>query len=64
MPERKTTYQFGDMLVGDTVSFHAPTPEDVKRIARNASQYGLRTDRFYRCSTDRATRQTTVTRIR
>jgi alkylation response protein AidB-like acyl-CoA dehydrogenase len=46
-----------------TPNLHARL-EDVKRIARNASQYGLRNDRFYKCSTDRVTRQITLTRIR
>lgn len=61
---RKAVYPFGSMAVGDTATFPAPTADDVKRIARNASQYGLRHDRSYRCRTDTATRLTTVTRIR
>jgi len=61
---RKSTYHLGSMIVGDMVTFDAPTKEDVKRIARNASQYGLRNGRFYRCSTDKVTRQITLTRIR
>jgi len=61
---RKAVYPFGRMAVGDTATFPAPTADDVKRIARNASQYGLRHDRYYRCRTDRETRTLTVTRIR
>lgn len=61
---RKPTYHLGPMIVGDMVTFHAPTKADVKRIARNASQYGLRNDRFYRCSTDKETRLLTITRVR
>ena len=61
---RKAVYPFGSMAVGDTATFAAPTAGDVKRIARNASQYGLRHDRCYRCRTDTATRLTTVTRVR
>lgn len=61
---RPPTYPFPHMAVGATAAMPAPTPADVKRIARNASQYGLRHDRFYRCSTDRDTRTMTITRIR
>ena len=61
---RKPTYHFGSMIVGDMVTFDAPTPADVKRIARNASQYGQRNERFYRCRTDLTTRLLTVTRVR
>ena len=61
---RPPTYPLGVMQVGDTLDLSAPTPEDVKRIARNVSQYGLRHDRFYRCRTDSATRVLTITRIR
>jgi hypothetical protein len=61
---RPSTYGLGAMAVGDTVNMPAPTRADVKRIARNTSQYGIRTDTQFRCRTDRATRVTTVTRIR
>lgn len=61
---RPPVYPFGRMDVGDTFDIHAPTPADVKRIAKNASQYGLRHDRFYQCRTDQKTRVTTVTRVR
>ena len=61
---RPPVYPFAAMAIHDSVELPAPTSADVKRIARNASQYGLRHDRFYRCSTDRARRVTTVTRIR
>ena len=61
---RPQSYPFGNMAVGDSEQLPAPKPADVKRIARNASQYGLRHDRYYRCSTDRETRTLTVTRIR
>ena len=61
---RPPTYPFGRMNVGDTFGIHALTPADVKRIAKNASQYGQRHDRFYRCRTDPKTRVTTVTRVR
>jgi len=61
---RPTTYPLRDMKVGDEVEMEAETAADVKRIARNASQYGLRHDRFYRCRTDPITRVMTITRIR
>lgn len=61
---RKPTYPFGAMEVNDTLDVPVPTLADTKRMARNTSQYGLRNDRFYRCSTDRATRIMTITRIR
>ena len=61
---RPPTYPFADMAVGESADIDAPTPRDVKRIAKNASQYGLRHDRFYRCRTDQKTRVTTVTRVR
>lgn len=61
---RPPTYPFGPMAVGDSVDLPAPTAADVKRIARNASQYGTRHDRFYRCRTNTSTRITTVTRVR
>jgi len=61
---RPPVYPFNRMEVGDTATMPAPTAADVKRIARNASQFGIRYDRFIRCRTDRATRILTLTRIR
>ena len=61
---RPRSYPLYEMAIGDTVDLSAPTPADVKRIARNASQYGLRHGRFYRCKTDREARVLTITRIR
>ena len=61
---RPPTYPFANMAIGDAVTMPAPTAADVKRIARNASQYGMRNDRFYRCKTDRQTRVMTITRVR
>lgn len=52
------------MNIGESADIPAPTSRDVKRIAKNASQYGMRHDRFYRCKTNSETRITTVTRIR
>lgn len=59
---RRPTYPFRGMAVGDSVTFDAPTSADVKRIARNASQYGVRHERVYSCATDPTTRIMTVTR--
>ena len=63
-PGPKPTYPFRDMKVGNIATLHAPTSADVKRIARNASQYGLRHGRVYQCLTDAATRVMTITRTK
>lgn len=60
---RPTTYPLRGMDVGDEVEMEAETAADVKRIARNTSQYGLRHNRVYRCKTDAITRIMTITRI-
>ena len=61
---RPSTYRLLELEVGESRDFEAPTTADVSRIARNASQTGIRHDRYFRCKTDRKTRITTVTRIR
>lgn len=61
---RPVSYPLRGMEVGDEVQMEADTAADVKRIARNVSQYGARHDRFYRCRTDMRTRIMTITRIR
>ena len=61
---RTPTYPLRGMDVGEEVQMEASTAADVKRIARNVSQYGARHDRFYRCRTDPITRIMTITRIR
>ena len=48
---RPPTYPFAAMQKGDVVTFDAPTPADSKRLARNASIYGLRHRRVYTCRT-------------
>jgi hypothetical protein len=48
---RPPTYPFAAMQEGDTISLPAPTPADSKRLARNASIYGLRHQRVYTCRT-------------
>ena len=52
------------MAVGDAINLPVPTPADVKRVARNTSQYGLRHERCYRCRTNSDTRVITITRVR
>lgn len=61
---RPSIYGLTPMAVGDSVAMPAPTGADVKRIARNVSQYGQRNNRYYRCKTDITTRIMTITRIR
>jgi hypothetical protein len=58
---RPPTYPFHAMNLGDVVQLPAPTSADVKRICRNASQYGIRTGRFYQCRTIEGV--TTITRV-
>lgn len=59
---RPPIYPLGPMAVGDRITLPAPTSADIKRIARNVSQYGLRNDRCYRCRTKDGV--TTITRVR
>ena len=61
---RPPEYGFDEMDIGETITMSAPTPEDVKRIARNTSQYGIRKDKQLMCRTDRRTRIMTIKRIR
>ena len=61
---RPPVFKFLEMEVGDVKEFPAPTATDVTRIARNASQTGIRHDRYFRCKTNKQTRMTSVTRIR
>lgn len=61
---RPAVFPFRQMEVGDTFEIPVPTGADVKRVARNVSQFGIRYDRFYRCKTDRQTRIMVITRIR
>ena len=58
---RPPTYPLRGMAVGEAVTLPAPTAADAKRICRNASQYGIRTGRFYQCRTIEGV--TTVTRV-
>lgn len=61
---RPSVYQLHQMEVGDSIEMHAPTPQDVRRLANNISQYGIRNDKGMRCKTDRHTRIMTITRVR
>lgn len=60
---RPITYPLRGLSVGEAATMPAPTAADVKRIARNVSQYGQRHKRYYRCKTDRVSRIMTITRI-
>lgn len=64
MPGPKPKTPLALMAVGDVWHVEVPTPRDVKRVAKNVSQYGMRHDRGYRCRTDLATRIMAVTRLR
>jgi hypothetical protein len=59
---RPPTYPLRGMALGDSVTLPAPTAADSKRISRNASQYGVRHQRYYQCRTKDGV--TTITRIR
>ena len=52
------------MQIGDVYHVEVPTPADVKRVARNVSQYGIRHDKGFRCRTDRKPRMMSITRVR
>lgn len=54
----------GTMSVGDVYHVEVPTKADVKRVAKNVSQHGMRHDKGFRCCTDRDTRIMAVTRLR
>jgi hypothetical protein len=61
---RPAQYPLLGMKIGDSVTFDVPTGADVKRVARNVSNYNNRYEMFFRCKTDRKTRVMTVTRLR
>ena len=52
------------MEIGDVYHVEVPTPADVKRVARNVSQYGIRHDKGFRCRTNLETRIMAITRVR
>lgn len=59
---RPPAYPLREMAVGDYITLPAPTSADIKRLARNVSQFGVRNDRGYRCRTKAGVM--TVTRMR
>ncbi len=61
---RPPKYPFKQMAIGDQHQVPAPTPADVKRICSNASQSGIRNDKFFRCRLDYASRVMTIERVR
>lgn len=62
--KNRTSYGLLEMAVGQSKDFPARTADDKKRIARRASAFGIRHDRYYRCKTNKQMCITTVTRIR
>ena len=50
---RPVSYPLRGMDVGEEVQMEANTAADVKRIARNVSQYGTRHDRGFTCRLDK-----------
>ena len=59
---RPMTYPMGDLAVGESVTMPADRPGDPKRIARNVSQYGMRTGKAFQCRTRDGIM--TITRLR
>jgi len=60
----KNKYFLEDLDVGDIREVEAITSHDVKRIAKAASNFGIRKNKGFRCKTDRKTRIMTITRVR
>ena len=48
---RPMTYPMGDLAVGESVSMAADKPGDPRRISKNASQYGVRHGKLFKCRT-------------
>jgi hypothetical protein len=45
------TYPMGDLAVGESVSMPADKKGDPRRISKNASQYGVRHGKLFKCRT-------------
>lgn len=56
------TYPMGDLAVGESVTMPADKPGDPKRLARNVSQYGMRSGKGFTCRTRNGIM--TITRLR
>jgi hypothetical protein len=61
---RSLMYPIDKLNIDDTLGIHVPTTADVKRVAKNVSQYGQRHDKGFRCKTNRKTRMMIITRVR
>lgn len=48
---RPMTYPMGDLAVGESVSMPADKKGDPRRISKNASQYGVRHGKLFKCRT-------------
>ena len=48
---RPVTYPMGDLAVGESVSMAADKKGDPRRISKNASQYGVRHGKLFKCRT-------------
>ena len=59
---RPMTYPMGDLAVGESVSMPADKKGDPRRISKNASQYGVRHGKLFKCRTVNGV--TFITRLR
>ena len=59
---RPMFYPMGTMEVGDVASMPATKRGDAKRTSRNASQYGIRHGKLFKCRTVEGV--TFITRLR
>lgn len=59
---RPMTYPMGDLAVGESVSMPADKKGDPRRISKNASQYGVRHGKLFKCRTINGV--TFITRLR
>ena len=48
---RPMIYPMGTLDVGEVGTMEAPNKGDPRRISKNASQYGVRHGRLYKCRT-------------
>ena len=56
------TYPMGGLAVGESATMPADKPGDPKRLARNVSQYGMRSGKGFTCRTRNGI--ITITRLR
>ena len=60
---RPMIYPMGTMEVGDVATMPATDSILIKRTSRNASQYGIRNGKNYKCRTDVVKGLTFITRL-